>query len=308
MFTDNDLWTQDYLKQLDEGKIKLEHVKKFKSKKDNLNNIYDQIKKYSLNEKMHLNLLKYAKSINIDFASTTYTKKNIDFLFSIGVDFFKIASPDVTDLELIKHAVLKNIPVFISLGLTSISEIENIVNIIPNKYKKNIFFLHCISSYPASPSLINLNFINILRDLFGINVGYSDHTLGIGTSLASVVFGCKVIEKHFTLNRRMEGWDHCISVEPLEMKLLCEESKKIYDAIGRKSKKNSKTELLNKKKFRKSIVLNRNIKKGEILKREDFVFKRPGTGIGPDNIEYVLGRKYNKNINIDKILQWKDID
>lgn len=303
-----DLFTENYLHALNNGKVKLENVKEWKSEKMNLKNIFEQIKKFAIQETEHIELFRYAKNIGIDYGSTAITKEGIDFLIEQNVSFLKVAAMDVDNLDFIEYIVSKNIPTLISLGLASLAEIENVVDIIPEKHKHNITLLHCISLYPPRDEIVNLNFIGTLCRNFDFNIGYSDHTIGFTIPLIAIALGASVIEKHFTLDKNMIGWDQKVSADPDEFKIICNESKRIINALGTGMKEITKEELEKRSKLRRSLVTKHNIKKGEKLRKEDVVLKRPGTGIRPDEIKYALGRKLKHDIEKDHTLFWDDLE
>lgn len=303
-----ELITEENLHELNEGKVKLENVQKWETKELGLKNIFQQVDKFAIYKDEHIELFKYARKIGIDYGSTAITKDGIDFLVDQDVSFLKVASMDINNLDFIEYVISKDYKTFISTGMASLGEIENVLNLIPKKYYDNITLLHCIAIYPPKDNIINLKFIMTLKRLFNINVGYSDHTLGFSIPLAAVALGSKVIEKHFTLDKQMPGWDHKVSANPYEMKIICEESKRIINSLGNGLKTISKDELDKRLKFRRSLVTAKKLKKENTIKREDVVFKRPGTGIRPDEIKYVLGRKLKHDIEGDQTLFWEDLD
>lgn len=303
-----ELITEKNLHELNEGKVKLENVQKCETKELGLKNIFQQVDKFAIYKDEHIELFKYARKIGIDYGSTAITKDGIDFLVDQDVSFLKVASMDINNLDFIEYIISKNYKTFISTGMASLGEIENVLNSIPKKYYDNITLLHCISIYPPKDNIINLKFIMTLKRLFNINVGYSDHTLGFSIPIAAVALGSKVIEKHFTLDKQMPGWDHKVSANAYEMKIICEESKRIIDALGSEYKILSQSELDKRLKIRRSLVANKRIKRGEIIKNDDITLKRPGTGIKPDEIKYVIGRKLKHDIEEDQTLFWEDLD
>jgi len=147
----------------------------------------------------------------------------------------------------------------------------------------------------------------MLNKTFSIPVGFSDHTIGTSVPLAAITLGAKVIEKHFTLDKTMPGWDHAVSANPEEMKVIVEEGKRIVTALGEYNRVISAKEKKQRESFRRSVVTKRNIKEGEILQKTDLNFKRPGTGIRPDEVKYILGRKVNKDVNEDELIKWEDL-
>jgi N-acetylneuraminate synthase len=167
--------------------------------------------------------------------------------------------------------------------------------------------LHCIAIYPPENKDLNLRNITMLQNTFGYPVGFSDHSLGFEAPLASVALGACVIEKHFTTNKDLPGWDHEISANPQEMKIITEGSKKINKSLGKIIRIVSKAEEEKKKVFRRSIVLNKNMKAGDIIKEKDISLKRPGTGFSPNDIKFIVGKKLKKDFKDDYILTEDDI-
>lgn len=306
LYRGEELITKEHMKELNSGVVKLENVNEWNTKELGLNNIFEQVEKFAIQEKEHLELFQYAKKLKIDYASSCATKEEVDFLVEQKVAFLKIPSMDINNPEFILYQLSKNLPIIISLGLASLGEIEQVVNIIPDKFKHNVTLLHCISLYPPKDEIVNLKFIKTLKTNFDLKIGYSDHTLGFSIPLASVVYGVTVIEKHFTLDKEMPGWDHKVSANPEELKIICNESKRIVDALGDGRKVVTKDELDKRLKFRRSLISAHKLSKDHIITENDIVYKRPGTGINPDELKYVIGRKLNRNLKEDDILKWED--
>jgi N-acetylneuraminate synthase len=268
----------------------------------------DAIKLQLFSKETHIELFQYARENEIGYASTAVTKEGVDFLVEQKVDFLKVASMDVNNPEFIEYVLSKHRPTIISLGLASMDEIENVVKLIPGEQKKKVTLLHTVSLYPPRDNIVNLRFINTLREMYDVEIGYSDHTLGYSIALAAVALGASVVEKHFTLDKEMPGWDHKVSADPLEMRIICKESKRIHRALGTGKKELTTHELEKRLKFRRSLVMAIDKKKGDILRREDIVFKRPGTGIRPDELSRVLGKVLRRDINKDKTIFESDLD
>jgi sialic acid synthase SpsE len=307
LYRGHELVTQRHLEELDSGKVKLENVSKWETNELGLKNIFEQVEKFSIQEEEHISLFEYAKEIGIDYTSTAITTEGIDFLVDQKVAFLKVASCDINNPEFVEYIISKGLPTVISVGLASLGEIEVIVNLIPEKFKKNITFLHCVSLYPPKDKIVNLKFIQTLKQYFNVNVGYSDHTLGYSIPLAAVTLGANIIEKHFTMDKDMPGWDHKVSADPFDLKIICTESKRIVDSLGDGTRNLDKQEVSKRLKFRRSLVSVKKLEKGNIIRREDIVYKRPGTGIAPDELEYVVGRKVNKDISEDELINWEDL-
>lgn len=308
LYRGEELITQEHMRELNSGTVKLENVSDWSTKELGLENIFEQVEKFAIQEKEHIELFSYARELGIDYASSCVTKQEVDFLVEQKVSFLKIPSMDVNNTDFILYTLSKNLPTIISLGLASLGEIEQVVNIIPEKYKKNVTLLHCVSLYPPKDEIVNLKFIETLKTNFDLNIGYSDHTLGFSIPLASVVYGVTIIEKHFTLDKEMPGWDHKVSANPEELKIICQETKRIVEALGDGRKVVTQEELDKRLKFRRSLISASKLSKGHIISEKDIVYKRPGTGINPDEIKYVIGRKLNKDIESDYLLKWEDFE
>lgn len=306
LYKGSELITKKHLEELDSGFVKLENISKWETKELGLTNIFEQVAKFAIQEEEHKVLFEFCREIGIDYSSTGITTDDIDFLVNQKVSFLKVASMDINNPEFVKYVISKGLPTIISTGLASLGEIETIVNSIPGKFKKNITLLHTISLYPPKDEIVNINFINTLKKNFDINVGYSDHTLGFSIPLAAIAIGATVIEKHFTLDKNMLGWDHKVSADPIDLKIICSESKRIIDSLGNGIKNLTDQELDKRLKFRRSLITSINLYKGHVLQREDIVYKRPGTGIAPDELKYVIGRKLKHAIQEDELLKWED--
>lgn len=303
----NDLWTEDHLKELNDGVVKLENVASWSTKELGLNNIFDQVDKFAVQEQEHIEFFNYARKLGIDYSTSAFTKKDVDFCIDQKVANLKIASCDVTNHDLIEYVISKDYPTHIALGMASLAEIEAIVKLIPEKFKHNVTLLHCVSIYPPKDEHVNLNFFKTLRQAFGMEVGYSDHTFGFSISLAAIALGATVIEKHFTLDKNLPGWDHKVSANPEEMLIISTESKRIIDALGNGIKVVSDDEIVKQKKFRRSITTANTIRAGQVITYDDILFKRPGTGIPADKYKEIIGRHVNRDVEANKTLFWEDL-
>jgi N-acetylneuraminate synthase len=211
---------------------------------------------------------------------------------------------DINNLPFLRYLATLGKPIVLSTGMANLSEIENAVQAIEKEGNTQIVLLHCISIYPPLYEDIHLNNISMLQQAFGYPVGFSDHTIGISIPLASVALGACIIEKHFTTDKDLPGWDHEISADPDELKLICQESKHIIRSLGSYRRTVSEAEEQKKLKFRRSAVLTRDLKAGSILREVDITFKRPGTGISPDQISYIVGRVLKKDLSLDDLIHW----
>lgn len=264
------------------------------------------VDKYAIGRKEHLELKKYCDEIDIDFASTPFSKKEADFLVEdLDVPFLKIASMDLNNIPFLEYLATKNKPIVLSTGLSSISDISEAIAAIESCGNKEIIVLHCVSIYPPKDEQVNLNNIDMLRDVFGYPTGYSDHTIGTIAPILSISKGACLIEKHFTLDKEMEGWDHKVSANPQELEEIVAGCKRASTMLG--SYKRTVTE--NKEKieaFRRSIVASKNIKKGEIIGLDKIDFKRPGTGIEPKYHEFIVGKVALRDIEQDELIRLED--
>lgn len=278
------------------------------SPKKHFGSLREMVDKYYLREEQHYLLKEYCDLKKIDFCSTPFSEEEVDLLSKIGVPFFKIASMDINNLRLLRYIAQKGKPVILSTGMSTISEIELAVRTIEDTGNTEIVILHCISIYPPDAKDIHLNNITLLQKLFpNYPIGFSDHTIGVSVPIAAVALGSAVIEKHFTTDKELPGWDHEVSADPSEMSFIVEQSMIVNEALGSFERIVSVAEQSKKSKFRRSIVLTRDIKAGEVITERDITFKRPGTHIRPDEENYVIGRKVNRDMYEDDLIDWADI-
>ena len=283
------------------------HFSKFTPSFKFLNNqpMYDLIKKLEINRDWHKKLFKYCIKKKIIFFSSPCDYEAVDELDRLGIEIFKVASFDITDLSLIRYIAKKNKTIILSTGLASYGDISRAVKTCKAVKNNKIILLECTSIYPAPEKLMNLMAIGKMREKYNLVTGFSDHSMGDHMILASLGFGAKVIEKHFTLDRKMKGPDHKFAMMPKEFKEMVGKIRKIESGIGSGFKGNySKMEQEMAKKAQRSIHVNTNIKKGEIIKKSKIIFKRPGFGIRPYLLKKVLGKKAQKNIKKDHWITW----
>jgi len=249
----------------------------------------------------------YAHEVEIDCISTPFSKKEVDFLVDVlDVPFIKIASMDVNNYPFLEYIAKKGKAMLMSTGLSELYEIDRAVKTIESTGNCQLIILHCIAIYPTPDKNVNLNNIDTLKQLYQYPIGFSDHSLGFSIPLASVAKGVCLIEKHFTLDKDMFGWDHKVSATPEEMKIIVEESKRISRALG-SNRISCPEDETRKNEFRRSIVSVRNLKAGKVIKIEDLDAKRPGTGIPPGDIEYIVGRTLKNDVGEDEIVNWEDM-
>ena len=277
------------------------------SLKKHFGSLWEMDVAYHLTFEQHQMLKDYCTSIQLDFCSTPFSSEEAKLLNELNVPFFKIASMDINNYQLLRLVASFGKPIIMSTGMSTISEIGNAVQVIESEGNKDIVLLHCISIYPPDYLDINLNNIPMLMTAFPYPIGFSDHSLGTAIPLASVALGACVIEKHFTLDKNLEGWDHAISADRIEMEYIVNESKNINKALGNSDRFVSRAELEKIKEFRRSIVTTHALRAGEMIKLEDLTAKRPGTGISPAEMQYVIGRLMSKDIGEDEIVSWNDL-
>jgi N,N'-diacetyllegionaminate synthase len=267
---------------------------------------YEMIKKFELSKENHAKLMKYCNNKGIEFLSTPFDLESIDLLDDLGVKKFKIPSGEITNLPYIRSLSKKNKPLIISTGMANLSEIEQALDIVTlnGLLRKDVTILHCNTEYPTPIDDVNLNAMRTIKHAFpGVKVGYSDHTLGLEVPIAATALGATVIEKHFTLDKTMDGPDHKTSLEPDELKAMVEAIRNIESAMGNGIKQASNSELKNKPIARKSIVANSVIKKGDIYTDKNLAVKRPGNGISPMRWDDILGRKAIHEFKEDELIE-----
>lgn len=257
----------------------------------------NMLKKLELSEQDHIELMHYCQKKGIKFFSTAFDMDSIDFLHSLNLGLWKIPSGEITNYPYLKKIAQYHEPVILSTGMCEIEDISAAMDVLL-KYgvkREQITILHCNTEYPTPYEDVNIRAMQEMRDKFHVSIGYSDHTKGIEVPIAAVALGASVIEKHFTINRNMEGPDHKASLEPDELKAMVSAIRHIEWAMGNGHKKVSESERKNMSIARKSIVAACCIKKGEILTEDNLTVKRPGSGISPMRWEEVIGTKAVKD-------------
>lgn len=263
---------------------------------------FDMIKKLELDLDTHKKLMAYCQEKDIMFLSTPFDHDSIEMLNDLGLEIFKIPSGEITNLPYLRHIGKLGKKVILSTGMADIGEIEDALDVLvtAGTKKENITILHANTMYPTPMEDVNLKAMQTIACTFSIDVGYSDHTLGIEVPIAAVAMGAKVIEKHFTLDKTMEGPDHKASLEPNELKAMVKAIRNIEKALGNGIKKPSKSEQPNMVVARKSIVAVKPIKKGEHLSEENLAVKRPGDGINPMRWDEVIGTTAQRDYQMDE--------
>ena len=269
-------------------------------------NLREVVQRYELKAEQHKIIRDYASEFKIDCASTPFSLKEVDTIMSeLDPPFIKIASMDLNNLELLKYVAQTKKPIFLSLGMGSLGEIDAAISTIEAEGNNKISILHCVAIYPPADNETNLRRIKTLQSIYPYSVGFSDHSMGTEIPLAAVALGAKIIEKHFTLDKNADGWDHHMSADPQELAGIVKGAKRISEALG--NKRILRTESIDRVfEFRRSIVAKYEMKVEHTLELEDFNFKRPGTGIPPDMVSKLVGKKLTKSLRYDQIIDWSD--
>ncbi len=252
---------------------------------------FDMLKKLELGMEAYPELIELCNKIGIDFMSTPYTVQDADFLNSLGVIAFKIASGQLVELPFLKHIAQMGKPIILSTGMGTMQEVKEAVDTIRSNGKGHLTVLQCTTDYPSSIDDANINAMLTMRDVLKVDIGYSDHVENNYACYAAVALGAKMIEKHFTLDRTMPGPDHSSSLEIQEFEELVDGIRKIERSLGSPEKNPTPAELKNITGMRRSIVAIETIRKGELVSIEKIAFKRPLTGIPPKELDKVVNKK-----------------
>ena len=261
------------------------------------------LRKLTLSENEFIELSDYCKATSIGFISTPFDLESVGFLNSFNMDFWKVPSGEITNLPYLVKIAKTGKPIILSTGMSNLDEIDAALNVLHLNGAGKITLLHCNTQYPTPMEDVNLNAMLTLKDRYKCDVGYSDHTLGIEVPIAAVALGATVIEKHFTLDRNMEGPDHKASLEPNEFKSMVSAIRNIEKALGTGNKVASPSETENKDIARKSIVASRMIKKGEVFTKDNITTKRPGSGISPMRWYNVIGAVAKRDFQEDELIE-----
>ncbi len=279
----------------------------YSDKKKHFGSLREMVAAYQLTAERHREAHAHCRARGIAFCSTPFSVDEVDLLEDLDVPFFKIASMDVVHLPLLKYVARKQRPVVISTGMATLAEIEQAVETVRAEGNEQIVLLHCVSIYPPEYDTIHLRNMVTMQEAFDVPVGFSDHTLGTAIALAAIAIGACVIEKHFTLDQDMAGWDHAISANPEQLRTIVAEGRNIFAALGENKRIVSAVEMEKRKKFRRSLVARHKLDRGHMLTEADLDAKRPGTGIAPNEIAYVIGRRLASDVAADQVLHWKHL-
>lgn len=300
----------DYIKfqTFNTEKLVLKEARQAEYQKMNMGNEisqYEMLKKLELNAEMHFELIETCKKSGIAFLSTAFDMDSMDLLVRLDLPVWKIPSGEITNLPFLKRIGALGKPVFLSTGMATMREIEDAIKIlmIEGTERDKITVLHCTSEYPAPLSEINLKAMISIGETFNVRFGYSDHSEGIEVPLAAVALGASVIEKHFTLNRNMEGPDHKASLEPDELKRMIKGIRNIEIALGDGIKIPTPSEIKNAILVRKSVVAARDIRKGELFSSDNLTVKRPGNGVSPMLWDTLIGIRAKRDYHINEQIE-----
>lgn len=271
--------------------------------KKNLGNVdsqYDMLKKLELSYDNFCLIKDYCDNIGIQFISTADETESLDFLCELGMPFIKLGSGEITNIPYLRYCAKKNMPLIISTGMCNLSDVATAFDVLTEAGAKDITILHCTTNYPCPMDEVNLRAMQTMKDAFKCKVGYSDHTMGTEIPISAVAMGAEIIEKHFTLDRNMEGPDHKASLEPQELKYMVDCIRNIEVALGDGIKKPNASEVEISKVVLKSIVAKAAIKKGDILTSDNITIKRAGSGIPAAHWDMILGTKALHDFDIDE--------
>jgi sialic acid synthase SpsE len=244
----------------------------------------------------------YSENKGLGFICTAFDNESVDFLEGIGLETYKLASHSLTNLPLLKYLGGKKKKVILSTGMCTFEEIDQAVKILKNGCSE-LILLHCVSSYPQPVEDSNLKIIQALKERYGVAVGYSGHEIGFLPTLAAVCLGAEAVERHYTLDKTMEGFDHKISLEPQELINMTRDIRNIGTTFGSGEKVVSETEMITRRKYHVSMISRQLISKGQVITEDMITYKNPGTGIQPKDAHTILGKVAKTNILEDSLLQ-----
>jgi N-acetylneuraminate synthase len=271
-----------------------------------LPSLEEVVEQYQFTPDQHREIAAYCRERDMMFLSSCFSPAEVDLLESLDVPLHKIASMDVNNLPLLAYVAQTGKPIVLSTGMATLGEVERALNTLRTNGAGPLIVLHCISIYPAPPEAMHLRNMGMFQHAFGVLVGLSDHSQGITVPLAATALGACMIEKHFTTDKSLPGWDHAISADPPEMQQLVQGTRDVVAALGSAQRLVGPDELEKRKAFRRRMVARRALQQGETLTADAVDFKRPGTGINPDELAYVLGRPLKRDVAAEEALEWTD--
>lgn len=266
---------------------------------------YDMLKKLELSYTQFEEIQQYCEKIGIDFLSTPDEEESLEFLMNtLHLPLVKIGSGEVTNIPYLRTIASYKKPIILSTGMSTLAQVAMAYDTLLNAGAPSVSLLHCTTNYPCPYDEVNLRAMQTLKDSFKCQVGYSDHTMGTEIPVAAVAMGAEIVEKHFTLDRNMEGPDHKASLEPQELKIMVQQIRHIESALGDGIKRPNKSEAENAKVVQKSILAKRIVKKGELLSADNMVVKRAGAGISSVHWDLVVGTQAQYDFDIDEPIKF----
>jgi N-acetylneuraminate synthase len=269
---------------------------------------FDMIRKLELGEDMHAGLMVHCMLKNITFLSSPFDEESASLLEKLNVSAFKIPSGEVINLAFLEHVAGFRKPILLSTGMSDLDEVERAVETIRSAGNEKLVVLHCVSNYPADPADANLLAMSAMEGAFDLPVGYSDHVPGNAVALAAVAMGACVIEKHFTLDKNMDGPDHKASAEPHELAELIRSIREVESALGDGEKRPADNEKSTAEAVRKSLVAARDLTEGTVLDAGMIAAKRPGTGLVPSRLDDIVGKKLKTDLAADTLIDLEDLE
>jgi sialic acid synthase SpsE len=279
----------------------------YADKKKHFGSLREMVDRYQLTPDQHREIAAYCKNSKITFLSTPFAPEEVDLLVELDVPVFKVASMDINNLPFLEHVGSRKRGVILSTGMSTLAEIERAIEVLRKAGSGPVALLHCISIYPPAMDSIHLRNIPSLQTIFDVPVGFSDHSIGASIPIAAIALGASILEKHFTLDKDMAGWDHAISADPEELAIITREARNIFAALGSTVRTVGPDELEKRIKFRRRAVLTHPMKMGQTIGADDVKFLRPGTGIDPDELEYLVERTLKRDLEADHELEWSDL-
>lgn len=269
---------------------------------------YELFRRYEIDESLHQEVFRFAGSKGLDWFSTPSHETDVDMLERLGVGAYKIGSDDAVNLPFLRYVARRGKPVILSTGMCTMDEVKESVEAILNEGARQLIVLHAVTSYPTHPKNVNLLAMkSLMREFPQLDVGYSDHTIGATACICAAAMGARVIEKHFTCDKKAEGPDHVLSSDPHEMKQIVDAIRTLEVMLGSGAKQPAESERTTRINNRKSIVLAQRVRLGEPLPQSALAVKRPGYGIPPKFLDQVVGRIASRDLKADEVLTWEDL-
>lgn len=272
------------------------------------NSLKEEMEQHVASLEMLRAFKEYCDQKGVTFFCTPLNRNVADFLVDeLNMEFIKVASMDLNNLPFLEYLAKKNKPIVLSTGMGTFQEIVEAINTIVATGNDQLVILHCVSLYPPKDELVNLNNLDMLRAAFDFPIGFSDHTLGTAIPLAAIAKGACMIEKHFTLDKTLPGWDHKVSANPEELNVIVKDGRRIATSLGNYHRTVTQEEADKKALFGRSIVVIRDMKKNEIITEQDIDFRRPGIGLSPKEVSHIIGRTLKHDLQADDLVRFGDL-